>query len=151
VNLSDIEASLPWGLHDAYLESLALHWPKATLAMTVRVMMTKHQDMDQRASILVTGLVFCSIDAPEIDPERGYEPTPIEGLWIDSGTGPATPEAASRLPNVPDGCFLHWFFVSQWNRFIHICGRHAELTWIEAAPVAARGDTRALFPGENVP
>jgi hypothetical protein len=151
VTLSSIEASLPWGLHDSYLESLALDWPNATLTMTVRVMITKHQDMDRRASIKVTGLVFCSIDAPTIDPARGYEPTPPEGLWIDTGAGPANEEAKARLPKTPEGYFLHWFFVSQWNRFIHICGRNAELTWLEDAPVASRSASRALFPGETVP
>jgi hypothetical protein len=87
VTLSAIEASLPWGLHDAYLETLALDWPKATLTMTVRVMVAKNQDMDQRASIVVTGLLFCSIDAPEIDPHRGYEPTPTEGSASAPGPG----------------------------------------------------------------
>lgn len=26
--LADIEADLPWGLHDAYLEAIELDWPK---------------------------------------------------------------------------------------------------------------------------
>ncbi len=150
MTLSEIEASLPWGLHDAYLETLSIDWPRATLSMTVRVMMTRAQDKDQRASIVVTGLVFCSIDAPEIDPTRGYEPTPEEGLWLDSGEGAANEEAKGRLPKVPEGCFLQWFFVSQWNRCIHVCGRRAELIWLETDPTSSRATTRALFPGDTV-
>lgn len=30
--------SLPWGLHDAYLELLSIDWPCATAALTVRLM-----------------------------------------------------------------------------------------------------------------
>ena len=151
MTLSGIEDTLPWGLHDACLEALAIDWPNAKLTLTVRLMMTEHQDMDQRARVIVTGLVFCAIDPPEIDASRGYEPAPKMGLWIGAGEGAANDEARKRLPAIPDGCFLHWLFVHGWNRFIHLCGRGAELEWIEPEPVASRAATRALFPGDSVP
>ncbi|HEX7602209.1 MAG TPA: hypothetical protein VF316_11415 [Polyangiaceae bacterium] len=151
MDIATIEASLPWGLHDAYLEAVRIDWSSATATLTVRVMMTERQDMDRRAEITVTGLVLCAIDPPQIDPRRGYEPTPERGLWIDSGEGPANDEAKARLPKLPDGCFLHWFFVQNWNRFIHISGKDAELRWIEEAPVAARSAKRALFAGDLIP
>ena len=110
---------------------------------------SENQDMDRRAKTTVTGLVFCAIDPTEIDRGRRYDPTPDAGLWVDSGEGPAD-EAKAKLPEVPAGCFLQWFFVKEWNRFIHVCGKHAELTWTEDAPVAARATTRALFPGETI-
>ena len=150
MNIATIEASLPWGLHDAYIEAVDIDWSRATLTLSVRVMMTERQDMDRRAKITVTGLVFCAIDAPEIDPKRRYEPTPEGGLWIDSGEGPANDEAKARLPKPPDGCFLHWFFVQNWNCFIHVSGRDAELSWTEEAPVASRTTKRALFAGDEV-
>jgi hypothetical protein len=151
MNLEDLEATLPWGLHDAYLERIEIDWPKAELVLDVRVMITEHQEMDQRARISVTGLVFCAMDPPEIDPARGYDPTAEHGLWIACGTGAANDDARSRLPKTPGGCFLHWIFVRQWNRFIHICGQSAELTWLETAPVSSRTATRAAFPGEFMP
>jgi hypothetical protein len=151
MNLEELEATLPWGLHDAYLERLQIDWPEAKLVLDVRVMITEHQDMDQRALITITGLVFCSVDPPEIDLAHGYEPTPVGGLWIDSGVGPANEDSGGRLPRIPDGCFLNWLFVHQWNRFIHICGRNAYFAWLEPAPVPSRSATRALFPGEVVP
>jgi len=61
----------PWGLHDAYLEGIVLDWLGARLELEVRLMMSEHQDMDQRACVTVTGLVYCAIDPPEIDPTRG--------------------------------------------------------------------------------
>jgi len=141
---------LPWGLHDAYLEDLAVDWLHARLTLTLRLMMSEHQDMDQRARITVEGLVFCSIEPPEIDVAKGYEPIPEGGLQISDGPG-AEGDSASRLPATPEGCFLHWLFVQRWNRFIHICGRHALLAWLEPLPVASRAETRALFPGEEIP
>ena len=151
MNISDIEASLPWGLHDARFEAIEIDWSGARLTLCARVMMSETQDLEQRAKLVVSGLVFCTIDPPEIDPTRGYEPTPASGLWVDTGGGAANADAKRRLPAVPEGCFLHWFFVHQWNSFIHICARNAELISVEAAPGPARAETRALFPGDKIP
>jgi hypothetical protein len=130
---------------------MAVDWVERRLTLDLRVMMTEHQDMDQRARVTMTGLVLCSIDPPEIDPARGYEPCPSTGLWINTGSGAPNEAAKAGLPATPEGCFLHWFFVHGWNSFIHVCARDAELSWIEAAPVPARAATRALFPGDEIP
>jgi hypothetical protein len=151
MTFQDVDASLPWGLHDAYLEGIALDWTRAQLELTVRLMMSEQQDMDQRACVTVRGLVYCAIDPPEIDPARGYEPVPEVGLWIDTGPATGGREAESRLPPTPAGCFVQWIFVHDWNRFIHICGREVSLAWLEPTPVASRAHTRALFPGDTIP
>jgi hypothetical protein len=152
VNLAEIESTLPWGFHDAHVERIEIDWPRARLSLTLRLMMTERQEMDQRARVDVAGLIYCSIDAPMIDPKGGYyDPTPESGLWVDSGEGAPDSEARARLPATPAGCFLHWFFVQNWNRFIHVCARDAELVWLEPAPIAARSDSPALFPGDEVP
>jgi hypothetical protein len=147
--LEAIEAALPWGLHDAYLERMEIDWVGQHLMLTVRVMISERQDMDQRALVTIAGLVFCAIDAPEIDPARGYEPCPPHGLWIDVGTGAANEHARATLPPTPNGCFLSWIFVQNWNRFIHVCAQDATMTWIDPAPVPARGTPRALYPGDE--
>lgn len=147
-SIADIEATLPWGLHDAYLEALEIDWPNAKLVMSVRVMITERQDMDRRMKLIVTGLVFCVIDPPRADARGGS--TAEGALWIDSGEGAANEEARATLPEVPAGCFLHWFFVHPWNSFVHVCGERAALEWTEVAPVPARAATRARFPGDEV-
>jgi hypothetical protein len=118
--------------------------------LTLRLMMSEHQDMDRRARIIVEGLVFCAIEPPESDAAKGYEPIPEGGLQISDGAG-VQGEGASRFPATPGGCVVHWFFVQRWNRFIHICARDAQLVWLEPAPVASRSPTRALFSGEKIP
>jgi len=151
MTFDEIEGTLPWGLHDAYLEGIILDWLGARLELKLRLMMSEHQDMDQRACVTVTGLVYCAIDPPEIDPKRGYVAIPEHGLWIDTGAGAVTTGAESRLPETPAGCFLQWIFVHDWNRCIHICGKDASLSWLEPVPVPLRALTRALFPGDIVP
>jgi hypothetical protein len=113
-------------------------------------MWSERQDRERRGRILLSGLVFCSVDAPEIAPDRGYTPTTADGLWISDGEGRA-PGAETALPAIPDGCFLHWIFVNDWNRFMHVCARDASLTWLDEHPVPARGSTRALFAGDEIP
>jgi hypothetical protein len=71
VTLVELAGTLPWGLHDAYIEALDIDWLTARLTLTVRVMITEHQDMDQRARIILGGLVFCSVEPPEISDPRG--------------------------------------------------------------------------------
>jgi hypothetical protein len=149
MTLRELADGLRWGLHDAYLEALAIDWPHATASLTVRFMMSESQDEERRGRIDLNGLVFCSVDAPEIAPERGYTPTPAHGLWISDGEGSA-PGAQAALPFIPDGCFLHWLFVNDWNRFIHVCARDVSLTWLDEKPVAARAATRALFAGDEI-
>ncbi|MGC4116918.1 MAG: hypothetical protein QM765_20630 [Myxococcales bacterium] len=151
MTLSEIADSLPWDFHDAHLESLQVDWPHQRLVMTLRLPITERQDMELCACVTVNGLAYCSIEAPVIAPKSGYMPTPACGLWVDFGCGPAYAEVESRLPPTPEGCFLNWFFVHDWNRAIHVCGRDAQLGWLDLAPVPARSGTRALFPGEEVP
>jgi hypothetical protein len=149
-SLADIERGLPWGFHDARLEGLELDWPGARATLSMRLMFGERQERDRRCRVDITGLVYCSIDAPEIDPARGYEPTPADGLWVDAGDR-ELPDQRPVRPPTPAGCFVHWFFVQNWNRFIYVCGRDAVLTWKEPAEVPARGDTPALLPGDDVP
>ena len=144
--ISAIEATLPWGFHDAHLEGLDLDYPHAVLVLRMRVPISKPQDLDRRCTLRIRGLAFCAIDPPALGE---FELTPGDGLWIGSGEG-AAGDALARLPAIPEGCFLHWFYVHSWNSFIHVCGRSAELTWTEDAPVPARGSSRARFPGDEV-
>jgi hypothetical protein len=62
MTMADVEAALPWGLHDALLESIEIDWPNARASLTVRVMIAEGQDLVRRGKVTVSGLVFCSID-----------------------------------------------------------------------------------------
>lgn len=112
MNIAEIEASLPWGLHDALLQSIAIDWPKAKLTLAVRVKTSEHQDFDRACEIQIDALVFCSIDAPEIDPKlrttmQGaacpQSPTVAfsTGSSSESGTASFTSAGAARRSHGP--------------------------------------------------
>ncbi len=128
-SIGDLSSELPWGLHDAFLETLHVDYVAGVAELTVRLLMT--ETMDQRARLRVEGLVYCVVDPP--DP-RAQRPG---ALWISDGSGVA-PSAVERIPPAPEGCFAHWFFLHEGNAFIHICGRSAALAWLEQAPVPKR-------------
>ena len=103
MTLTDLAADLPWGFHDAFIESLELDWLRARATFTMRLMLSERQDLDRRARVVIEGLVFCSVEPPEIDPSRGYDPIPEDGLRISDGAGAAEPGRVP-LPTVPEGC-----------------------------------------------
>ena len=151
MTFDELEAQLSWGLHDARLEALSVDWMGAEVVMRVRVMISERQDSDRLLSVTVTGLAFCAIEPPqEEDPSRGYQLIPAGGLWIDSGAGDGGAEVASRLPSIPPGAFLRWFFVRDWNRFIHICARDVIFAWLEPAARMNGEGPRALFAGDVI-
>ncbi len=124
--LEELLGDLPWGLHDAHLEALHVDYAKARLELTLRLGMG--EETYRRATLRVEGLVYCAIDPPACPGEAALS------VWISDGPGIA-PSAASRIPPAPEGCFVHWLFAHEWNAFLHLCGKNATLTWLEAAPV----------------
>src|SRR4051794_40733608 len=108
MTFDEIERQLPWGLHDADLDRLEIDWMTARAVLDIRVKMTKKQDIDRPGRLTVSGLVFCSVDPPVIDPVRGCEVRPSTGLSIDTGEGAGDAEAGASLPIQPDGTFLQW-------------------------------------------
>jgi hypothetical protein len=146
MTLEELEHLLPWGLHDAYVEQMNIDWIGASLILVVRIMMSENQDLDQRAEVILDGLVYVRIEGPE--PEGSA--SSAAGLWVQPDAVP--PERAPRdLPPPPAGSFVHQFHVSQWNRSFFVCARSAALRWLEPEPAAARAETRALFPGSSIP
>src|ERR1043165_9058479 len=111
MTFDEIERQLPWGLHDADLERIEIDWHLQRVRLDVRVKVTKRQDVERLGRVTVTGLVFCSVDPPVIDPARGYEALPEGGLSIDTGVGAGDQEAGASLPKPPREAFLQWIFV----------------------------------------
>ena len=83
----------------------------------------------QEATVIVTGLSFCSIDPP--DPTYTFTPDrksiDVSGFPADVNGLPSLPALLSKLP---EDTWCYGFFVTDWNRFIHIAGRNAEITLI---------------------
>lgn len=129
--LEAVVAALPNGLHDARLRSLHLDYTKAEAVFVLDALVSTPESSvpsDYRSlQLTVHGLVFASIDVPASAALGSGKP-----LRIDAGPGqPST--APSELPELPEGCFLHWLFVDEWNGFIRLAGRGASYRWLRKA------------------
>ena len=126
--IEEIELNLPNGFHDAELCGLNVDYERGETTMTIRADVSDPGDSAsgepeyRRGRLTIKGVAFLSLDVPRsiAGPKR---------LWLTSGAGqPST--APAELPKLPDGCFLHWFFVSEWNGFIRIAAMDAEFAWM---------------------
>ena len=144
MTLEELENNLPWGFHDAVLESIEVDWMARRALLVVRLKMDERQTLERRARVLVTGLEYVAVDPPASG-GHGAE----HGLWIDAGCGHA-PERAGDFLATPGACFVHWLFVHEWNAFIHICAREASMEWTDPAPLPVRRSTGFALPGDEV-
>jgi hypothetical protein len=135
MTLDELNYRFPNGFHDAEVYSIELNYrdgaAKLHLSLWVGSMDDPQPEREsyQEATVIVTGLYFCSIDPP--DPTYPFIP---HGKYIDVSGDPAN---VDRLPSLPDllsklpaDAWCYRFFVTDWNRFIHIAGRNAEITLI---------------------
>jgi hypothetical protein len=134
VRLVDIENSLPNGFHDAFLESVDVDYMSKRALIKLRLCIgdpdastEKEREAYRGANLELLDVVYLVIEGP--DPRSKYAET--KGLWIDGGevksdSAPAMPIPVEQLPS---GAFAYWFFVRDWNSFIHVAARDAKLQW----------------------
>ena len=137
--LEEIAAQLPNGFHDAMVRSCTLDFVARTAEFEVSIW-TGNLDSNQEsqreryrpARLIVTGLAFCQIEAP--DPRYPFaDPGPIS---VDLCEPQASHPVMTRLPSA---VFSGRFFVSTWNSFIHLAGESATLDWIDGEFVSDAG------------
>jgi hypothetical protein len=127
--LQQIENSLPNGFHDALVRSCHLDFVARTASLELDVCMGDAESADSderdsyaRATLLLDGLAFCEVQAP--DPTYPFQqPAPLR---VDlSEPDPAHPV----IKSLPNDIFAGRFFVTSWNSFIYLAARHATLEW----------------------
>jgi hypothetical protein len=143
MTLDELDSLLPNGFHDMYIGSLELDYSTKTIKLNVDLLVGWPEDSEsernqyQKAIVTITGLCFCSIDPPY----PGYPLSP-NGSPICVGGDPAKadhlPSLPDLLPNFPEGVWCYRFFVHDWNAFIHIAARDAEVAWMGPKPRHAR-------------
>ena len=143
MTLDELDHELPNGFHDADILSLELDYVAATAKLHLSLLVGWPEDPDpesqayQEAILVVTGLCFCSIDPPS--PTYPFLP---DGKPINVSGHPAKPDDFPSLPDLaailPSGTWCYRWFVNDWNSFIYIAGRNAEITWIGDKPRHAK-------------
>jgi len=116
VTLDELAASLPGGLHDAKLLSLAIDYPRQRLTLDLRIDVGDPDAPDAAARearrpvrLVFTGLVLCVVDPPD----SRYPFDRAGPLTIDAGDG--EPSTSPRvLPPVP-------------NAFLRVVARDVQL------------------------
>jgi hypothetical protein len=79
----------------------------------------------RNARLILSDLLFCVIEPP--DPRYDYHEK--KPLWVGDGSHSSAPVSSSiQLPSLlPENAFSHWFFVNNWNSFIHVAAMDARL------------------------
>jgi hypothetical protein len=132
VQLTEIEDSLSNGFHDAYLESIHVDYKSRRGLIKLRVCTgdpdapsEKEREAYEEVSLELLGLLYFVIEPP--DPRAKYAETgelSIDGGPFKPGVDPPMPVPVEQLPS---DAFAYWFFVRDWNSFIHVSARDARL------------------------
>jgi hypothetical protein len=125
--IEQIELDLPDGFHDAKLCKLDVDYERGEAVMTIRAEVSNHhvtaETEYRRGELRIRGVRFLSMDVPRSISEPRL-------LWLDAGSGqPST--SPVELPPLPSNCFLHWFFVNEWNGFIRLAASNAQFRWVD--------------------
>jgi hypothetical protein len=133
MKLEEIEGSLPNGFHDALLQGVKIDYVKREAIFDFSVWVgditskdEKLREAHRKGRLRLSNLLFCIIEAP--DPKYPFSNLPH--LMINAG--PARDlKASQQLPHpVPEEAFVHWFFVNEWNSFIHVAATDAAFEWV---------------------
>ncbi|MEK6280589.1 MAG: hypothetical protein AABN95_09580 [Acidobacteriota bacterium] len=128
MTLEEIEQSLPNGLHDAYITNIRLDYVKREARFDLEVSWDdpeKEEPESYRAATLSLSPFLYFIIEP---PDSKYPFAHKEALWIDAGSDKLNSVSTTQLPKpLPEGAFAYWFFVNNWNSFIHVAALDASI------------------------
>jgi hypothetical protein len=123
--------SIPGGLHDAELVSLAIDLAAATVVCVVNVNLSDPDDPASEGSSRPARLTFAGVSFVVVDPPEREVSGRLEPAWlVDAGSGDAatSPQPALKAPE--DG-FLAWLYLESINAFVRIGARNASIAWVD--------------------
>ena len=133
MNIDELEAGLPNGLHDALLRTLSTDGGEGRAELILDVWLgdlhssvTAERERYRPARLELLGLAYLVLD----DRDPRYAAIDGDPLRIDVCAADDDPER-SRL--VPSGGFAGRFFVTEWNAFILFAALDVRLTWMEVS------------------
>jgi hypothetical protein len=132
MTLKEIEADLPNGLHDAQIKRIEIDYEKRTAKFSLLLWTGDLSSEDEslretyeEGELIIKDFIYCIIEPP--DPT--YPHSSASPITISAGS--TTEQTINPQPKVrlesPEGAFAYWFFVREWNSFIHIAGMDASM------------------------
>ena len=143
MKLEELEKTLPNGLHDSRVSRIAVDYHQRKLTLDLDVWtgdMTNDRpelrEAYRRGHILISGLLFA---VKPLDPAVFFSvPDPrypflnSDRLTIDA-CDMSKNLSAELMNSLPAGAFFRSLWVNEWNAFIHIAARNAELIWLDGS------------------
>jgi hypothetical protein len=75
-------------------------------------------------TLSLSRFLYCVIEAPDSNYPFQLE----KELWVDAGSDKSNHVSSTPLPGpLPAEAFTYWFFVNEWNSFIHVAALDAEI------------------------
>ena len=126
MTLEEIDQTLPNGFHDSSIVGVRIDYVQRTAEIDMELCFSVPDDADQEkyrpATLFISELIYFVIEPP--GPPNTLHAAPS---LVDGGSS-RLEQAAYRLPDpLPAGAFTYWFFVNNWNSFIHIAALTADL------------------------
>jgi len=138
VTLEELEKTLPNGLHDGEVQRIAVDYQQRKLTLEVAVWVgdmgdpPERREAYRRGRVEISGLLFLAMEPP--DPTYPFQTSDLRIDGCDMSKN-INPELINSLP--PDA-FFRSLWVEEWNAFIHIAARAAEITWVKDEAVTYR-------------
>jgi hypothetical protein len=128
MTIEEIEQSLPNGFHDTYITAIHLNYAQRTAEIDLEIWVSGLDDEDpdkySPATLFISELIYLVMEPPHYLETSDAEP------WLVAGGSSEAERSVSRLPKpLPAGAFTYWFFVNNWNSYIHIAASGAELVF----------------------
>jgi len=126
MTIEEIDLSLPNGFHDSKILGVRLDYVRQTAEIDLEIHVSGVDDEDtekyQRATLSISGLIYFVIEPPGPPNTAHAQPSRVDG-----GSSELKRTAYPLPKPLPDGAFTYWFFVSNWNSFIHIAALTADI------------------------
>jgi hypothetical protein len=128
MNIEEIANTLPNGFHDSQIKSISINFLKREVTLDLEIWFSDSLDDDSEiyrlAELRLLHFVYLVIEPPN----PAYDYHEEKALWVDAGSASDSHVSSTELPGrLPEGAFTYWFFVHDWNSYIHVAALDAEL------------------------
>lgn len=133
MTLDELYRTLPNGLHDAVVHTINVNYSKSEAKFDISVWVGDLESKDETkreayrdGTLVLYDIGYFIVETP--DPTYPYYGT--GKITIDTGEVKSLSQQPSvKLPPAQESMFENWIYVYEWNSFIYVAARNAEINW----------------------